>query len=221
MSWRTLLIGTVALAVHCLLAPTGSCAQQLAYASIQAEDAQALAKQALECLRRGEDGISKQTRANAFREGLELAQRAVAADDHNADAHFAVFANHGRLLLEEGTVPNPFNMVEVNRELDRALQLNPNHVDALISKGGLYRQLPWVLGGSLQKAEACLTRAIELDPNAVGGRIELAATYRDMGQPDRGVPLLEQAIQVAQQVGKFRQLAEARALLDALNAKRN
>jgi tetratricopeptide (TPR) repeat protein len=135
---------------------------------------------------------------------------------NQVSAHFALFANYGRLLLEEGTVPNPFNMVEVNRELDRALELNPNHVDALISKGGLYRQLPWLLGGSLKKAEACLTRAIELDANAVGGRIELAATYRDMGEPERGVPLLEKAIQVAQQVGKFRQLAEARALLDEI-----
>jgi len=214
-------MGTAALAVHFLLTPLASTAQQTAYASIQADDAEALAKQALDCLHRGEDGATKQIRAAAFRQGLELGQRAVAADDRNADAHFAVFANHGRLLLEEGTVPNPFNMGEVNRELDRVLQLNPNHVDGLISKGGLYRQLPWVLGGSLKKAEACLTRAIELDPNAVGGRIELAATYRDMGQPDRSVPLLEKAIEVAQQVGKYRQLAEARALLDAITAKRN
>jgi tetratricopeptide (TPR) repeat protein len=210
---RAKTIGAVLLVARCLLTPTASGAQQTAYASIETDSAQALATRAIKCLRRGEDGASKQSRVAAFHEGVDLARRAVAADDRNADAHFALFANYGRLLLEEGTVPNPFNMVEVNRELDRALELNPNHVDALISKGGLYRQLPWLLGGSLKKAEACLTRAIELDANAVGGRIELAATYRDMGEPERGVPLLEKAIQVAQQVGKFRQLAEARALL--------
>ncbi len=213
MNWRVILIGATVAATQCLLRLPASLAQPSAYASIQADSAQVLARRAIECLRRGEDGVSKQNRLVAYREGLDLAQRAVAADDRNADAHFAVFANHGRLLLEEGKVPNPFNMVDVNRELDRALQLNPNHVDALISKGGLYRQLPWLLGGSLKKAEACLTRAIALDANAVGGRIELAETYRDMGQPERGVPLLEKAIEIAQQVGKFRQLAEARALL--------
>jgi len=194
-------------------------AQQTAYASIQGDSAQELATRAIDCLHRGEDGVSKPARLAAYREGFGLAQRAVAADDRNADAHFALFANHGRLLLEEGAVPNPFNMVEVNRELDRALQLNPNHVDALVARGGLYRQLPWLLGGSLKKAEACLTRAIELDANAVGGRIELAATYREMGHPERSVPLLEKAIEVAQQVGKFRHLAEARTMLAEIEAK--
>jgi tetratricopeptide (TPR) repeat protein len=220
MRRHVLPIGAAVLAAQLLLTPAALPAQQVAYASLQGESAQSLATQALECLRRGDDGLTKQSRMAAYREGWGLAQRAVAADDRNADAHFAVFANHGRLLLEEGTVPNPFNMVEVNRELERALQLNPNHVDALISRGGLYRQLPWLLGGSLKKAEACLTRAIELDANAVGGRIELAATYRDMGQPERGVPLLEKAIEVAQQVGKFRQLNEARALLAQCQPKR-
>jgi tetratricopeptide (TPR) repeat protein len=93
------------------------------------------------------------------------------------------------------------------------LQLDPNHSDALAAKGGLYRQLPWLLGGSLEKAEGCLTRSIEINPNAVSARTELAATYRDMGEPERGVPLLEKAIQVAEHEGKYRQLAEAQALL--------
>jgi tetratricopeptide (TPR) repeat protein len=213
MPLRVIAISTALVVASCPLTVPASDAQAAAYASNQAESAQALATRAIECLRRGEDGVTKESRLTAFREGLALAQRAAAADDQNADAHFAVFANRGRILLEEGTIPNPFNMVDVNRELDRALQLNPNHVDALISRGGLYRQLPWVLGGNLKKAEECLTRAIELDHNAVGGRIELAATYRDMGRSERSVPLLEKAIQIAQQVGKFRQLAEARAML--------
>ena len=221
MNWRVIPIGAVLAATHCVLTSPAVHAQQTAYASIQGDSSQVLATRALECLHRGDEGVSKQGRIAAYREGFDLAQRAVAADDRNADAHFAIFANHGRLLLEEGTVPNPFNLVEVNRELDRALQLNPNHVDALIAKGGLYRQLPWMLGGSLKKAEACLTRAIELDPKAVGGRIELAATYRDMGKSERSVPLLEKAIEVAEQVGKYRHLAEARALLAEIESKQS
>ena len=213
MHWRVSTIGATLLVARCLLTPAISTAQQAAYASIQEESAQGLATRAIECLRRGEDALTKETRLAAFREGLALAERAVAADDRNADAHFAVFANNGRIQLEKGAVPNPFNLIETNRELDRALQLNPNHVDALISKGGIYRQLPRLLGGSLKKAEEYLTRAIELDANAVGGRIELAQTYRDMGQPARAIPLLETASEVASRMGKLRQEAEARQLL--------
>jgi tetratricopeptide (TPR) repeat protein len=191
-------------------------AQQAAFASTGSVAAQQLAEQALVSLRRGEDGLSKETRLQAYREGLELARRAVAADELNADAHFAVFANHGRILLLEGAVPNPLNLLEVNRELDRALELDPNHADALASKGGLYRQLPRLLGGSQQKAEECLNRAIEIDPDAVGARIELARLYQDMGQPDRGLPLLHKAVDVAERDGKYRQLCEARELIEQI-----
>ncbi len=196
-----------------LLAPRGTLAQRAAFASSSTDVARNLADQALDCLHRGEELLTKESRLAAYREGLQLAQRAVAVDDGNASAHFAVFANNGRIMLIEGAAPNPLNLLAVNRELDRALELDPDYADALAARGGLYRQLPRLLGGSLDKAEAYLTRAIALDPEAVGARIELAETYRDMGQPARGVPLLNAAMQVAESKGKYRQLNEARDLL--------
>jgi len=136
--------------------------------------AQALASQALERLVRGEDLNDKKAKMATYEEGLDLATRALALDEENADAHFAVFGNKGRILLLEGVGANPVSLLTVNRDLERALELNPNHADALTAKGGLYRQLPWVLGGSLTVAETCLTKAIQLDPEAVSARIELA-----------------------------------------------
>lgn len=200
-------------AIAVLALTQSAAAQQAAYASATAEVSRSLSTQAIECLHRGEDGISTESRLAAYRQGLDLARRAVAADDQNADAHFALFANNGRILLLEGETPNPINLLNANRELERALELDPNHSDALAAKGGLYRQLPRLLGGNLTKAESCLTRSIEVDPNAVGARIELAQTYRDMGEPERGLPLLQTAAQIAERMGKFRQLAEARSLL--------
>lgn len=210
---RSIGVAAALLAAQMLADPTRGLAQQAAYANVHSETAQELAQHALECLRRGEDVISPESRLAAYREGREFAERAIAADGKNADAHFAFFANHGRVMLLEGDVLNPFNLIEVNRELERALELNPNHADALAAKGGLYRQLPTVLGGSLTKAETYLTRAIALDPNAVGARIELAETYREMGDPQRGVPLLQKAGEVAEQQSKYRQLGEVRRLL--------
>jgi len=194
-------------------------AQQAAYARGRVESAQDLARRSLDCLRRGEDGATKEERLAAYREGLQLAERAIAADDQNADAHFARFANRGRIMLLEGAAANPFNLLTVNRELDRALELDPNHTDALAAKGGMYRQLPWLLGGSLDKAADCLTRAVSLDPTAVGARIELAETYRDMGHPERGIPLLQKAGELAERMGKQRQLDDARRLLRQFGAQ--
>jgi tetratricopeptide (TPR) repeat protein len=178
--------------------------------------AQVLATQALDCLRRGEDAADTSQRRAAYQQGLDLANRALALDDNNSDAHFAVFGNRGRILLLEGVTPNPISLWQVDHDLERALELNPNHADALAAKGGLYRQLPWVLGGSLSVAETCLTKAIAIDPDAVGARIELAQTYKDMGHPERGVPLLQKAVSIAERQGKTRELNEARDLLNKL-----
>jgi len=194
-------------------------AQKKAAALERGEAAQELADQSIACLKQGEDLQDKQAKLAEYRQGLDLAQRAVVADDSNADAHFAVFANEGRIMLLEGAVPNPLNLLKINRELDRCLQLNPNHADALAAQGGLYRQLPWVLGGDLDKAQTALNRAIELDPTAVGARIELAQLYRDRGQPTRSVELLREAATIAESMNKQRQLGEAQRLLTELQSQ--
>jgi tetratricopeptide (TPR) repeat protein len=175
--------------------------------------AQTMADQALDRLRRGEDAVDKNEKMALYQDGLNLATRAVALDEENADAHFAIFGNKGRILLLEGVGANPISLLQVNHDLERALELNPNHADALTAKGGLYRQLPWVLGGSLQVAETCLTKAIKIDPEAVSARIELAQTYREMGHPERCLPLLQTAASIAERQGKQRQLREARDLM--------
>lgn len=179
------------------------------------EQAQALARHSIECLKKGEDLTNPAEKRRAYEEGLQTAERAVSLDDDNADAHFARFANRGRLLLLDGAAPNPFNLLRINRDLDRALDLNPNHPDALAAKGGLYRQLPRLLGGDEKKAEEYLRRAIELEPeHAVGARVELAQLYFDRGQRERAVELLRVAAAIAERDGKVRQCREARALIE-------
>lgn len=181
---------------------------------------QAFVQRSLECLHRGEEETDQKIRRAEYEEGLRLAEQALALDDNNADAHYARFANKGRLLLLDGATPNPINLLKINGELNRALELNPNHADALAARGGLYRQLPRLLGGSQTKAEEYLTRAIDLEPDrAVGARIELAQLYRDQGSPARSVPLLKKAIVIAERDGKLRQRDEARNLLREIAGK--
>ncbi|HVM97615.1 MAG TPA: TRAP transporter TatT component family protein [Candidatus Acidoferrales bacterium] len=195
-------------------------AQEVAYLNSAPTPAHELSRKALECLRRGEDATTNESKLAAYREGLQYAEQAIAQDDADADAHFARFANRGRILLLEGGTPNPFNLLTIGRDLDRALELNPNHADALAAKGGLYRQLPRLLGGSTSKAEECLNRAIAIEPDrAVGARVELAQLYRDRGEPERGIPLLRAAISIAERDGKKRQQAEAANLLNQLTGE--
>lgn len=194
-------------------------AQQIAYAREGGRPVPALTRQSLECLRRGEAAATDEERLAAYREGLSLARQAIAEDDRDADAHFAAFANNGRILLIEGVTANFINLLKASEELDRCLEINPNHADAVGAKGGLYRQLPWMLGGSQKKAEVYLSRAIELDPSTILPRIELAEVYRDQGHPERSVPLLEQAVVLGARAGKTYRVAQARKLLAEIGDK--
>lgn len=188
-------------------------AQGAAYGLDNKRIAQDLARKALASLERGEEATTTEEKLAAYTEGLALAKRAVAADDSNADAHFALFGNNGRLMLLNGIRANPLNLLKASSELERTLALDPNHADALAARGGLYRQLPWMLGGSLEKAEADLRRAVALNPSAVGARIELARVYREKGQAGLGRPLLEEAARLAKEQARRRKLEEAEELL--------
>jgi tetratricopeptide (TPR) repeat protein len=182
------------------------------------ERAAELTVQALAMLDKGEDLQSDKERLAAYTEGEKLAREAVELDDRNADAQFALFGNFGRRVLLEGGV-NPFNLIKVNSALDRVLELNPDHSDALAARGGMYRQLPRLMGGNLRKAEQDLKRSIELDPKATGARIELARTYKELGQDDKILPLLQEALVWAEKLNKPRRVREAQQALAEIAGK--
>jgi tetratricopeptide (TPR) repeat protein len=185
-----------------------------------ADRAQRLAVESLECLRKGEEAGELQQKLAAFYQGVELARQAIEANDENADAHFAMFANEGRLMVHQGIVPNPVTLMRATRELSRTLEIDPNHADALAAKGGMYRQLPWMLGGSKEKARDYLVRSVENDyDNACGARIELAELYRELGEPERSIPLLERAVEIAKRDEKREKLVRAQQLLRELGAR--
>lgn len=210
------IVAAVSLALIAV-APRQIAAQALAPPS---SPAQKLAAESLKCLDKGEAERDTDAKLAAYREGVELAQQAIDADDNNADAHFAMFANQGRIMLYDGVIANPATLVRATRELNRTLEIDPDHADALAAKGGMYRQLPWVLGGSKQKASEYLARSVELDyEHACGARIELAELYVDLGYPERSVPLLEKAVEVAKRDNKPEKLERAQALLVELSAR--
>lgn len=177
-----------------------------------------LTKRALQYLEQAERAESKADKVGAYETGRDLAKQALALDDNNADAHFVVFATEGRLELLSGTVPNPMNLYKAQARLDHVLELDPSHSDGLAAKGGLYRQLPWMLGGDLDKAESYLKKAIDANPEAIGARIELAATYLAKGEKDKCPALLDQASALAKRQGKeyrLEEVAQLRAEIDS------
>jgi hypothetical protein len=137
------------------------CAQQMGFALEHPPTALTLCQEA--------DQRSGDERQRVLLRGLELAEAAVAADPHDAKAHFAVFCNLGKQLQSHR--PGPHDLMAVGRlkrEIDTALALAPGDSDLLAAKGTLLLALPWFLGGDARQGKGLLRATLVKDPdNAV------------------------------------------------------
>jgi hypothetical protein len=157
-----------------------------------------------------------------FRQSQSLAERALAADDRLADAHFALFCSLGEQLRIDGE--NIFSLVGFKRlmaVLDRTLELDPAHLDALSSKGTFLVRLPVLLGGDPARGARMLLEVIRRDPKAVNARIALARAYAAQGDFDRALPLASEALQLARSERRADLLPEARATVAELRSARD
>ena len=126
--------------------------------------------------------------------GIALAEKAIAENDRDARAHFALFCNLGRRAELDGVSMDALSTIErVEAAVDRALELEPHYLDAMIGKGRLLIELPWMLGGDEDRGEELLRLAVELDPAFSPARDHLASFLEDEGRLDEmPEPLLTQ-----------------------------
>ena len=173
-------------------------------------------RESFACLDRGDGSDDDAVKLVWYSRGKDLAEHAIGQEEASPDAHFALFANWGRWLQTDGWLKNAFRLPALRRELDRALELDPNYADALAAKGGLYNQLPRFLGGDGIKAEALLLRAIDLDPATVGARLELADRYLGIDRRDEARDLSRTALRLATEQEKPVQIRRATKLLEKI-----
>jgi hypothetical protein len=186
-----------------------------------AEDASSLARRSLEECNEGRDSQVRDVREQHFARGQQMAERAVALDDQNAEAHFALFCNMGEAMRIDGeSISSLIGLRRLMAELDRTLELDPNHVDALAAKGTMLLRLPRVFGGDAQKGEAMLRDVIQRDPTAVASRLTLAKTCLARGEREEATSFATRALQIARAQGRADKVAEAQATLAELRANR-
>ncbi|MEW6245691.1 MAG: tetratricopeptide repeat protein [Nitrospirota bacterium] len=155
-----------------------------------------------------------------FVRGQALAERAVALDERHADAHFALFCSLGEQVRIDGErITSVFGFRRVMKELDRTLELAPNHLDALSAKGTFLVRLPALFGGNVEKGEDLLRQVIQREPRAVNARLSLAKSYCARGRHDEAMTLALQALELAQAHQRADFLPEARALISQVRAK--
>jgi tetratricopeptide (TPR) repeat protein len=183
------------------------------------ESAAKLAAAGREACEAGRNTSTKEERRADFERGQALAERAIALDDNDAEAHFALFCNLGELMRIDGeTLSSALKLRRLMAEVDRTLELKPDHMDALAAKGTLLLRLPRLLGGDAARGEAMLRQVVSEDPTAVSSRLTLAKTCGARGDRDEAIALASRALQIARSEGRADKVAEAQATLAELRA---
>ena len=202
----------VAAVAAVLLAPL----PRLATASQSAAD---LTAQAMRECDDGQDAASRDARKQHFERGEALANQAVTLDDKSAAAHFAIVCNLGEILRLDGEkLTSVLLLRRLMAEVDRTLELDPGHVDAMATKGTLLLRLPRMFGGDAKEGERLLREVIRRDDRAVTSRITLAKTCEARGDRDEAVQLASRALQIATDEGRADKVAEAQTTLKELGA---
>jgi len=165
----------------------------------------------------GREAKERAVRLAHFERSQALAERAVAADDQLAVAHFALFCSLGEQMRIDGeSLSSVFRFSRMMAALDRTLELNPDHLDALSSKGTFLVRLPAFLGGDAAKGERMLQRVIHRDPKAVSARVTLAKVYAAQGHREQAMTLASEALQFAHSERRADLLPEAQATVAEL-----
>lgn len=178
-----------------------------------------LAKRALRECEQGRAAANREARLAHFQRGQTVAEQAVASDDRSADAHFALFCNLGEQLRLDGeSVTSVFGFRRMMSELDRTLELDPAHIDAISAKGTLLVKLPSLLGGDLEKGEQLLQQVIAQAPKSVNARLALAKVRCERGHHHEAMMLASDALAIAQKHKRATFIPEARAVLEQVRA---
>ena len=190
------------------------------------QSSQPLAHEAMAECSAGRVTQDRASRVSHFEKGRTLAEQAVAVDDQSADAHFVLFCNLGELMRIDGepSITSVMGFRRMTKELDRTLELAPDHLDALSAKGTFLLRLPSLLGGDREKGEKLLRYVLLKSPQSVNARLSLAKSYCADGRHSEALSLASEALSLAQtqRLDDFvPEAAKVLALLQASAAKSN
>jgi hypothetical protein len=118
----------------------------------------------------------RDARVETLTRGIALAEAAVAADEGDGLAQFALFCNLARRIRDAGIrLGSAFEVVRALRALDRAVALAPIDPDVMTAKGALLIELPPLLGGDADEGKAWLRRALAIAPDHATARAYLGS----------------------------------------------
>ncbi len=182
------------------------------------QSAEELSALALEECQKGREAKMRDVRMGHFERAEAIAEQAIKADEKYAEAHFALFCSLGEQMRIDGE-PSLSAIFGYNRMMDalnRTLELDPDHIDALSSKGTLLVKLPAMLGGDSEKGEELLREVIKREPTAINARLVIAENCAGRGQHEEALSLATTALKFAKVQNRKDLIPEAEEVLSNL-----
>lgn len=185
--------------------------------ALSQEHARTLSTQALDECDKGRRADERTVRLQHFKKAEDLAERAVGLNNQLPNAHFALFCAVGEQMRLDGpSFTSMFGFRRMMNALDRTLELDPNHLDAMSSKGTFLIRLPMFLGGDADKGEAMLQEVLEREPRSINARLVLAEIYADRGKRQQAIRLATKAVEIAEEEHRADLLPKAKATLSQI-----
>jgi tetratricopeptide (TPR) repeat protein len=182
--------------------PTSALAHYEAALKADPRSYEALSRAAYTAVEAGKITSDKGKREQLYKQGEEMARRAVQVKPDGAEGHFALAAAIGRRAQAMGSRDRVRFAGDVRNHALEALKYNPRHAGALHVMGmwnaevmrlnGVSRFMAKnFLGGRVfdsanwNDAQRYLEQAVQLEPNRLTHRVDLAAVLLDRGDKAR------------------------------------
>jgi hypothetical protein len=153
----------------------------------------------------------------AYDNGRQAAQRAIALAPRSPLAHFWYATNTARWGQTKGLTRSLFLLPTVKKEIQIVLDLDPMFTPVYLLAGTVYYEVPAMLGGDLDRAEAMFRKGLLQDPRFTGLRVGLAKVLVRRGRPTDAVRELEAVLSETAPANRadwtLKDVPEARRLL--------
>jgi tetratricopeptide (TPR) repeat protein len=125
---------------------------------------------------------TREQKLQAYDQGREAARRVVELEPKNTLAHLFFAINTARWGQTNGIVRSITLLPTVKEEIRTLLELDPRRPTVYALAGNVSLEVPRLLGGDLEHAEAMFRKGLELDPRFTGNRVGLAKVLIKQGR---------------------------------------
>jgi tetratricopeptide (TPR) repeat protein len=159
----------------------------------------------------------------AYDRGRQVAKHAIELEPRNVEARFWYALNTARWGQTKGVVRSLFLLPTVQEEIQIILKVAPQFTPVYALAGHVLYEVPGLLGGDLQKAEAMFRKGLEQDPRFTAMRVGLGKTLLKLGRVAEAQRELQAVLDETAPTNpadwQLRDMREARELLDSLKGK--